>query len=169
MTDHSTRLTSSEITALWSAYQNNTMAVCVFEYFENNVEDMEVRSILEYVLEISRKNVQQVIDILQMEKQIIPVGFTNADVNVNAPRLYSDAIYLYYLKQMSKVALATYGVALPTSAHSEVRDFLSKALSTSTELYNKTADILLHKGLFLSDHHTSQHHIKAILSQNKAI
>jgi hypothetical protein len=70
-------------------------------------------------------------------------------VNLTAPRLYSDAVNLYYLKQMSKIALATYGVGLTASAHSDVRDFLSKALSTSTELYNKTANVLLSKGLFI--------------------
>ena len=158
MTEHRTRLTASEITALWGAYQNNTMAVCIFKYFKNHVDDMEVRSIVEYALDLSQENIHQIVDILQKEKQIIPVGFTDADVNVNAPRLYSDTIYLYYLKQMSKVALSTYGVALVTSAHAEVRHFLSKGISTSTELYNKTATILLNKGLFVRTPYISTPH-----------
>ncbi|RXT03908.1 DUF3231 family protein [Ammoniphilus sp. CFH 90114] len=158
MSEQKTRLTASEITALWSAYQNNTMSVCVFTYFLKHTVDLEVRSLLEFSLELSKNNFQKVVEILQRENQPIPVGFTDADVNLSAPRLFSEAIYLYYLKNMSKIALSTYGVALPTSAHSEVRDFLSKAIATSTELYNKTADILLKKGLFIRTPYISTPH-----------
>jgi spore coat protein CotF len=176
MSEHQTRLTSSEIAALWSAYQSNTMSVCVFKYFLNHVDDAEVRYILEYTLDSSQRNVQKVVDILQKENQNIPVGFTEVDANATAPRLYSDAVYLYYLKQMSKISLSTYGVALPTSAHSDVRNFLSSALSSSTELYNKVADILLSKGLFIrppyistahhNDYVTKQSYMGGILNLN---
>jgi spore coat protein CotF len=158
MTEHRTRLTASEITALWSSYLNNTMSVCVFKYFLNHVDDTETRSIVEYTLNLSQKNVNKLLNILQKENQTIPVGFTNTDVNLSAPRLYSDAIYLYYIKHMSKVALSTYGVALSTSAHPDVRSFLSEGLISSTELYNRVADILLSKGLFVRTPYISTPH-----------
>ncbi|MDQ0256436.1 spore coat protein CotF [Evansella vedderi] len=63
------------------------------------------------------------------------MGFTEDDVNTSASRLYSDAFYLYYLKNMSKVGLSVYGVALTTSAHAEVREFLSQALQIFIWIY----------------------------------
>jgi spore coat protein CotF len=119
------------------------------EYFLANVDEPEVKSILELALNISQKMLNMSKEILKKDNQPIPVGFTDKDVFPNAPRLYSDAFYLYYIKHMSKVGLSIYGVALATAAKSDVRDFLSQAIQSSIELYNKTADVLLSKGLFV--------------------
>jgi hypothetical protein len=45
-TEHQTRLTSSEIAALWSSYQNNSLAICVFKYFLEHVDDEDIKSIV---------------------------------------------------------------------------------------------------------------------------
>jgi spore coat protein CotF len=158
MQERKTRLTASEMTALWSSYMNNTMSTCVFKCFLTHVDDTETRSILEYTLDLSQKNIDKIYNILQKENQTIPVGFSDEDVNLSAPRLYSDALYLYYIKQMTKVALSTYGVALTTSAHSDVRFFLSEGLHSSTELYNRVTDLLLSKGLFVRTPYISTPH-----------
>jgi spore coat protein CotF len=147
--EHKTRLTASEISSTWSSYQNNTFSTCILKYFLANVEDEEVKSILEFAFTIAEKSVQTNREILQKNDQPIPVGFTSEDVSPMAPRLYSDTFYLYFIKNMSKVGVSIYGVALATAAQSDVRRFLSQAISSTTELYNKTADVLLKKGLFI--------------------
>lgn len=143
------RLTSSELSVTWSSYQNNSFAICIMKYFLANVEDPEIKSLLQFTLDISVENLKFSQEILENDDQPLPIGFTDEDVIPNAPRLFSDSFYLYYLKNMSKVGLSVYGVALATAAHAQVRQFLSKAIQTSTELYNKTAEILLSKGLFV--------------------
>ncbi|WP_066151864.1 DUF3231 family protein [Halalkalibacter krulwichiae] len=125
------------------------MAVCVFKYFLENVDDQENKSIVEYALHTSEESLVRSEQILKDDQQSIPIGFKDEDVNPNAPRLYSDTFYLYYIKNMAKVGLSVYGVALATSAKSSVREFLSKAVESSTTLYNKTSDVLLSKGLFV--------------------
>ncbi|WP_332699062.1 DUF3231 family protein [Halalkalibacter lacteus] len=153
--EHQTRLTSSEIAALWSSCQNNSMSICIFKYFLENVDDADIKSIIKYALNISENNLSQSRSILKNSKQSIPVGFSDEDVSPTAPRLYSDAYYLYYLKNMAKVGLSVYGVVLATSAKSSVRDFLSQAIQSSIDLYNKTASLLLSKGLFVSPPYVS--------------
>ncbi|WP_226670660.1 DUF3231 family protein [Metabacillus litoralis] len=143
------RLTSSEISVVWSTYQNNSFSICILKYFLSNVDDSEIKSILQFALDISIENFNFSKKILHNDNQPMPIGFTDEDVSPHAPRLYSDSFYLYYIKNMSKVGLSIYGVALATSAHSDVRAFLSQAIQTSTELYNKTAETLLSKGLFV--------------------
>ncbi|MDC3424587.1 DUF3231 family protein [Aquibacillus sp. 3ASR75-11] len=143
------RLTSSEISVVWSSYQNNSFSICILKYFLANVDDPEIKSVLQLALNISVQNFNFSKEILQNDNQPLPIGFTDEDVSPNAPRLFSDSFYLYYLKNMSKVGLSVYGVALATAAHADVRQFLSQAIQTSTELYNKTAEALLSKGLFV--------------------
>lgn len=147
--EYNPRLTSSEISVVWSSYQNNSFSICMMKYFLANVDDLDVKSILQFALDIAQKNLNTCREILEKDYQPIPVGITNEDVSPTAPRLFSDAFYLYYLKNMSKIGQSVYGVALSTSAHPDVRDLLSRAIRTSIELYNKTAEVLLSKGLFI--------------------
>lgn len=149
------RLTASEISVVWSSAQNNSFSICMLKYFLAHVEDEDVKIILEFALQISQTNLEMSTDLLKKDNIPVPIGFTEKDVNTTAPRLYSDAFYLYYLKNMAKVGLSVYGVALSTAAQSDVRDFLSQAIQTSTDLYNKTASVLLEKGLFIKPPYVS--------------
>ncbi|WP_096185753.1 DUF3231 family protein [Evansella halocellulosilytica] len=153
------RLTSSEISVVWSSYQNNSFSICILKYFLANVDDAEIKSALQFAFDISVKNFNLSKEILQNDNQPLPIGFTDEDVSPTAPRLFSDSVYLYYLKNMSKIGLSVYGVALATAAHADVRHFLSQAIQTSTELYNKTSEALLSKGLFVRNPYvtTSDH------------
>lgn len=143
------RLTSSEIAVAWSCYQNNSFSICILKYFLANVDDPEIKSVLQFALDISIQSFNSSKEILQNDNQPVPIGFTDEDVSPNAPRLFSDSYYLYYIKNMSKVGLSVYGVALSIAAHADVRKFLSQAIQNSTKLYNKTAETLLSKGLFI--------------------
>ncbi|MEN2768319.1 DUF3231 family protein [Ornithinibacillus xuwenensis] len=147
--NHNTRLTSSELSVVWSSYQNNSMAVCVLKYFAANVNNADIKSVVDYALASSEKNLQWSKDILKKDNQPIPIGLTDEDVSPTAPRLFSDEFYLYYLKNMAKIGLSIYGVALSTAANSEVRNFLSQAIQGSTDLYNKSANLLLSLGIFV--------------------
>ncbi|MCT2537698.1 DUF3231 family protein [Aquibacillus koreensis] len=149
MNNKNQRLTASEISVIWSSYINNTFSTCILKYFLRNVEDTKIKHVLQLAFKISENNVKKCKEILELDDQSIPVGFTDHDVSPSAPRLYSDAFYLYYLKNMSKVGLSVYGVALCTSANKDVRDLLSKAIQESTDLYNKTAEVLLSEGIYI--------------------
>lgn len=150
MSEHNIRLTSAEIANLWGAYMGNSMAVCVLQSFCHHVEDNEIQEALEYALSISEKHVSRITDILGHEKFPIPVGFAlDTDVNLKAPRLYSDTFFLNYLHQTTKSGFSLYTIALPNIARADVRDFMTECIASLTELYNKVADISLSKGLYI--------------------
>ncbi|WP_047154172.1 DUF3231 family protein [Aneurinibacillus tyrosinisolvens] len=148
-TKHNTKLTSAEIANLWSTYQSDSMGRCVLSYFLEKVEDTEIRPVLEYTRSNCEKHIKMVTEIFHHEKYPIPHGFTNEDVHVDAPRLYSDVFFLYYVKQMARMGLVACSLALPMSARSDVRDFYNECLSSSAELENKVTKIQLSKGLLV--------------------
>ncbi|MDQ1913278.1 DUF3231 family protein [Paenibacillus sp. GD4] len=104
---------------------------------------------MEYSLHLSNQHLQVISDILAHEDIPIPHGFDDEDVNINARRLYSDTFFLNYMKDTAKQGLALYAVALALSARSDVRDFFSECLASTTELYNKVAHVMLTKGLYI--------------------
>lgn len=142
-------LTSAEVGKLWAAYEGNSMAVCVLKYFLKNVEDSDIKSLLELALHNSESYVKMIKDIFTKEKFPIPVAFTDEDVNLNAPRLYSDRFYLNYLKYDVKAGMSVYSIAVPLMARLDLSEFFTKCLLETTDLCNRINQTLLSKGLFV--------------------
>lgn len=155
-TEHNIKLTSAEVANLWGGYIGNTMSVCVLDYFSHHVEDEEIADVLNYALTLSKKHVATIKDIFNHEKYPIPFGFTEEDVDLHAPRLFSDTFILNYLHQTTRGGFSLYTIALPNIARSDVRDFMSEVIISLTDLYNRVADVSLSKGLYIRPPHIPQ-------------
>ena len=142
-------LQSSELASLWGSYLNDSMAVCVLKYFLAKNEDPEFAEVIRYALHLSEQHVRTVQDLFAKEGIPTPVGFTEKDVFVEAPRLYSDPFHMYYINCMSKVGMSFYGFALSQATRADVKSFLTECIQSTIELYNRVADVLLAKGLYM--------------------
>lgn len=142
-------LISSEITGLWSSYMSDTMIVCILKHFLNNVDDNEIRGILQQTSDLSNGHIQELTNIFNQEKLTIPEGFTDKDVNINAPRLFTDTFYLGYLSYMARVGMFNYTLILNQIARSDIRVYFSKRIHEYIDLYNNSADLRLSKGIFI--------------------
>lgn len=145
----SIRLTSAEIANLWASYMNDSMAICVLKHCLEKAEDEEIRPLLQYALRLSEQHIEKVTEIFAQEEFPIPQGFTEQDVNLQAPALFSDTYYLVYLQNMSRVGLGAYSLALPFMARSDVREFYGECITSSTELNHNITNVMLSKGLFV--------------------
>jgi spore coat protein CotF len=142
-------LISSEITGLWNSYMSDTMIVCVLKHFLNNVDDSETRAILQQISDLSNQHIQELTIIFNQEKLTIPDGFTDNDVNISAPRLFTDTFYLDYLSFMAKASMHNYTLILNHIARSDIRAYFSKRIQEAIDLYNNSADLRLAKGIFI--------------------
>lgn len=146
---YDTRLNSTEIGALWNTYMALSMYACIYKHFLSNVQDKDIRLILEFAMDIANKRITWVIETFNKEGLSIPIGYTDEDLNIKAPRLYSDQFYLHFLKNKAKVGIAIEGLALTTSVRPDVREFYAICFSSTAQLYQRTSDLLLSKGLYI--------------------
>ncbi|WP_353050138.1 DUF3231 family protein [Bacillus sp. ISL-41] len=93
------QLTSAELAALHQNYLGDTMSICVFGHFLETVVDPEIKIVVEHAFDIAVQHVEDIKEIFIKENIPVPIGFTEQDVNKHAPRLFSDAFYLSYIKQ----------------------------------------------------------------------
>jgi hypothetical protein len=142
-------LTSSEIASLWTAYMNNSMSIQFLNYFLKTVEDSDVRSIIEKGHSISAELLAQITKLFEQENIPIPSGFSDSDVNLNAPRLYTDSFILSYINHMSKAGMLGYSGFLSMSARRDIRKLFKNALHMTSDLYDESSEVLLHKGLYI--------------------
>ncbi|MET3698505.1 uncharacterized protein DUF3231 [Bacillus oleivorans] len=148
-TTHSAPLTATEIAHLWTSFQNDTMALCGIKYFLAHVDDHSTRELLEYALELSVRHVQKVKEILTKEKYPIPQGFTEQDVNLEAPRLFTDALYIHYITNMGNFGLTSYGTALAMVSREDILDYYATALAETTELAKRGTYLSIEKGIYI--------------------
>lgn len=144
-----TELISSEIANLWNSYMSDSFAICVLKHFINRVDDNSTKSLLKKSLDLSQQHIKKITNIFNEEKLTLPEGFSDRDVDVNAPRLFTDSYYLFYISNLSKQGMNAYTIALNDVSRSDIRQYFSDAAIESIELYNSTAELLLSKGSFV--------------------
>ncbi|QQK77963.1 DUF3231 family protein [Salicibibacter cibarius] len=143
------RLTAAEISQLWGSYLNDTLSVCILRYFLAHVEDSDIHALLADALAISDGHIQSLTSFFNDEQFPIPVGFTEDDVNVNAPRLYSDTFMLYYLQQMGALGMNAHSMSTALSARPDMHDYFFACLKQYGDIHEKANNLLLSKGLFI--------------------
>ncbi|MED4202967.1 DUF3231 family protein [Neobacillus mesonae] len=143
------QLTAAEMSGLWSQYINDSLATCVNRYFLEKVEDEEVRPIVEWVIRTAKENLAIVRAIFQKEDFPIPIGFSEQDVNPQAPKLFSDTFVLIYLRQMSIMALTANSAALGLVTRPDVIDFHKRIVDKAIDLQDQTRDLMLKQGTYV--------------------
>lgn len=146
---HMTRLTSSEIGNLWRFYMNYTMLSCMMKVFLKHNQDPDIKNICQNGYDISQRRVKMSTDFLSKDNRSIPNGFTDEDIDLGAPALYSDTFYLYYLKNMIKVGLNVLSMALTMSTRLDVIEFFRNEARATMDLWDLTAKVMLEKGMMV--------------------
>lgn len=156
---HSPGLTSSEMGNLWNTYITNSLVACIEKSFLTTVEDKDTKSLLEEALEIATQRIRKITEIFQKEKLPIPMGFSdNEDVNLEAPRLFSDNFYLHYLKCFGKFDIPLNSINFVTSTRSDILEFFSYCNTSSYRHFEKISNILLSKGLYIRPPYVTTSH-----------
>jgi hypothetical protein len=106
----------------------NTLANCVVKHFFKVNEDPSMESLFKTSLDDIQFVIDGVKQIFNAEKLPVPIGFDDGDLNLDAPRIYSDLFSLRYIKYMSAIGTAIAAASLELSARSDVRSFITKIL-----------------------------------------
>ena len=149
-TEHKVELSASEIANIWQSYMNDTLAICTIGTFLSNVKDQEFRSVLEFAMQISQAHAQKLKSFFNEEQLPVPDGFSvESDVNNEAPRLFTDDFYLFYIQNIGKIGLTAYTINLSNSARLDMCEYYTECLNESSKLLNKATEIMLKKGTFI--------------------
>lgn len=148
-THNNIKLTSVEITGIWNSYIFETMVHHVFTYFLQHIEDPDIKSYVEQVQFLSKKNVNDYIAIFKKENFPIPRGTTSEDINLEAPRLFSDIFYISYIKSMAKFALMQFALSYSESSRSDIRKMFLDHLHILEEVDQTGTEIMLSKGIHI--------------------
>jgi hypothetical protein len=149
MPDNKQPLTSAEIANLWNLYMQDTMIVCFKKYLVAKAEDKQIRTIQEEALNISERRSKNIASIFSSDNLPVPVGFSDKDVNIDAPRLFSDTFALYHVLSRTRWALLMISTALFLATRPDVRKLFLDANASSAKLNENATQVALSKGLLI--------------------
>lgn len=148
-TTHKAPLTSTEIGLLWSQYQLDSMSVCVEKFHLAKEKDQDVQSILRETLTVLENSVRQIDNIFTQEEIPVPVGFTEKDVNLGAPPLYSDIYRIHYVKHKLNLRMVANGLACANVSRADIRKYYYDLSGAILKLDDKVTNYLLDKGIYI--------------------
>jgi hypothetical protein len=145
------RLTSSEIGTLWGEYVNGSMTDVVNRYMVSIIEDKLIKIIFEDAINTFANQKQQIATFMKDEGFPVPIGFTDSDLFIGKPRLFTDIFCLNYLHVMTLHGLLGHSTSLAVSVRKDLRDFYDSCDNDAKNMYHRTIEVLLEKGNFQRD------------------
>jgi hypothetical protein len=145
--DETQPLSAVEMGKLWVTYSGNSMSSQILKYFINHCEDDLIKRLLENGLALSKDFLQRIEVFFNKNKFPIPVGFTEDDVNIGAPRLFEDTFYPHYLKYAAKAGLSIYAAAVPIVMREDIREFFVYCNECTTIFLGQINNVLFEKKL----------------------
>lgn len=143
------QLTAAEVSQLWSGYVNDSLGNRLLKHFRQHATDPKAKAIVEYALNLTEKHMGKLTSFFERDGHPVPAGFTDEDVDLNAPRLYADSLVLQYLKNMGTLGMSFYTLAIAVCSRGDVVDYFSECLASSTELHNRSLQLLLEQGTYV--------------------
>jgi hypothetical protein len=147
-TERLTRLTAGEISYLWTTYQEESLEKWIITYFLQHINDKQTESVLKDSLQLANKRITFIEKEFQKEHYAIPIGFTNDDVNLQAPRLFSDELYLEYVLNSSMIHLANYSLAMLDAVHPDIQQFYFNVIKESQKVEMEAKELSKKKGIY---------------------
>jgi hypothetical protein len=142
------RLTASEISNIWIHYINETMSLCVNNYMLHFIKDKEIQSIFKNAVKMGQDHIAILKDFFGKENFPVPKGFSESDVNLEAPPLFTDKYCLFYIMSMTMQGLQQYGLAISLCRRQDMRKFYYQCNQDSMDLYEMAMDVFVSKGIF---------------------
>ncbi len=146
--NHNIDLTTPEIAGLWKNYLQSTAVLCVMQHSVQYVQDGEIKPLVEEQIKALADNIAKTAGIFADENYPLPKGFSDLDVKLTAPPLYTDLYALSFVYRYNQMGLNDYAATLAKVARKDVVAFFQQILQSTTQIYLKALDMMLAKGIY---------------------
>lgn len=145
MTTQKRALSSSELGTLWMTYQEKTMEQRMLEYFIEQADDNQAKEIMQNTHMKIINFIEDIKAILNNESAVIPVGFTEQDVNTGVPKLYDNMFDIMFLRLLQEISMGLHTLSINMAYRKDIV-LLYKDLTSFTQgVYDECVDYLQEK------------------------
>ncbi|MCT9852319.1 DUF3231 family protein [Priestia megaterium] len=140
-------ISSSELGTLWLTYQEKTMILRILEYFIEKSDDQQAKNIMGGLWQELSYYVTKIKNIFKEQGVSTPIGFTTADVNLEAPKLYDNGFDIMFVRILKEISMGMYTLNMNMAYQDEVMEIYEGLTSTTQKIYKSATLYLLEKGI----------------------
>ncbi|WP_394582214.1 DUF3231 family protein [Cytobacillus firmus] len=137
----------SEIGTLWQTYQEKTLIMRFLEYFIEKSDEQEARNILGGLWQELNFYVKEMEELFSDQGMVKPEGFTSADVNLEAPKLYDNGFDIMFLRVLKEVSMGLYTLNMNMTYNKKVLSIYEGLTTVTQKIYKLSTFYLLEKGI----------------------
>jgi len=146
-TEAKIQLTSSELGTLWMTYISKSARLLIHDYFNAKTIDKEAQNIIAAFITEGETIKNDIVNIFNNQKVVIPIGFCKQDVVMESPPLFDDLFHVMFLRQMMKLNMGYCSIYSAMSYAEEVQDIFKSNNEVANKYYAMTTKYLLEKGV----------------------
>jgi len=148
-------ITSSELGSLWLTFQEKTMFLRILEYFIEKADDEKSKEIMNTLHQEFSSYVEKITNILRKEGAVIPLGYTEEDVNKEVPKLYDNGFDMMFVRLLNEISMGLHSLNITMVFREDIVMLFKDLTATSQKSYNLCTQYLLEKGLLVKSPHVS--------------
>jgi hypothetical protein len=148
MPNKTIRLSSAEIGNTWQFYIQANLSKCLLKYFIHHQKDEEILPILHKNLSFTEENIIQIEALYCKENIPIPDGFSDQEINFDAPPLFYDEFALSFVYAMSRINMINRAFLISNTARADVLKIFTTSIDQSVEIYTESTSLMLSKGIY---------------------
>ena len=140
-------VSSSELGTLWLTYMEKTMILRVLEYFIEKSNDYQARNILGGLWQQLDYYVKQLKDFFKKEGIAVPIGFTDQDVNLEAPPLFDNGFDIMFVRVLKEISMGMYTINMNMAYREDIISIYEGLTNVTQKIYRLATIYLLEKGI----------------------
>ncbi len=141
-------ITSSEIGTLWMTYQQKTLIICLLDYMIEHADDEDAKTIMTDLREQLIIYIRKTKTIFEKEGAVVPTGLSSQDVNVQAPKLFTNGFDIMFLPVIKEISMGMYTLSLGKAYREDVVKFYQDLTKITQGCYDSCTQYLLKKGFY---------------------
>jgi hypothetical protein len=140
-------ITTAEIAALWTTYMQMSLSLKMLKHFKITCENEEVQTIVNSAATVTNEIYETTKQLFHQEQLAIPYGFTHEDVNLTAPKLFTEHYMLLYIKHTLTVGMIKFALDKSTATRPDILQFFTTCIEKTGALYAEVVKALSNRGL----------------------
>jgi hypothetical protein len=132
---------------LWITYNEKTLIMRMLEYFIEKSDDQQAKNILGGLWQELNFYVLQMEEIFKDQGMAKPAGYTNEDVNLEAPKLYDNGFDIMFVRILKEVSMGMYTINMNMSYNDKIMQIYEGLTVVTQKIYKLSTLYLLEKGI----------------------
>jgi hypothetical protein len=140
-------IATSEVASLWTTYMQMSLSQKMLKHFKVTCENKEVQTVVNSTTTLTNEIYETTKQLFQQGQLALPYGFTDEDINLTAPKLFTDNYMLFYIKHMLTVGMIKFAIDKSTTIRPDILQFFTTCIEKTGALYDEVMQVLSNRGL----------------------